>query len=167
MGRKFIDCREYPSEMNCETAEHPFGSIKQWMNQGAFLMRGLENVRAELSLTALVHNLRRALNILGGEQARTRGCYAWRRPAPSSRAATAVSCCGDRYSGASVIPAISRGAGIDDRPGNSLGQNFQRETAYPIAQAGHDDDATSRIGGERGRNHLGPLGAEVTRRLGD
>jgi hypothetical protein len=35
------------------------------MNQGAFLMRGLENVRAEFSLTALVYNLRRALNILG------------------------------------------------------------------------------------------------------
>ena len=30
-------------------------------------MRGLENVRAEFSLTALVHNLRRALNILGVE----------------------------------------------------------------------------------------------------
>jgi hypothetical protein len=35
------------------------------MNQGAFLTRGLENVRAEFSLTALVYNLRRALNILG------------------------------------------------------------------------------------------------------
>ena len=48
-----------------EVVEHPFGSIKQWMYQGAFLMRGLENVRAEFSLTALVYNLRRALNILG------------------------------------------------------------------------------------------------------
>ena len=48
-----------------ETVEHPFGSIKQWMNQGAFLMRGLEKVRAEFSLKALVNNLRRALNILG------------------------------------------------------------------------------------------------------
>ena len=48
-----------------ETVEHPFGSIKQWMNWGAFLMRGLEKVRAEFSLTALVYNLRRALNILG------------------------------------------------------------------------------------------------------
>ncbi|MCS3585566.1 transposase [Bradyrhizobium elkanii] len=48
-----------------EIVEHPFGTIKQWMNQGAFLMRGLENVRAEFSLTALVYNLRRALNILG------------------------------------------------------------------------------------------------------
>ena len=48
-----------------ETVEHPFGSIKQWMNQGAFLMRGLDNVRGEFSLTALVYNLRRALNIIG------------------------------------------------------------------------------------------------------
>ncbi len=50
-----------------ETVEHPFGTIKQWMNQGAFLMRGLDKVRAEFSLTALVYNLRRALNILGTE----------------------------------------------------------------------------------------------------
>jgi len=48
-----------------ETVEHPFGTIKQWMNQGAFLMRGLEKVRGEFSLTALAYNLRRALNILG------------------------------------------------------------------------------------------------------
>ncbi len=48
-----------------ELVEHPFGSIKQWMNQGAFLMKGLDNVQAEFSLTALVYNLRRALNILG------------------------------------------------------------------------------------------------------
>ena len=37
----------------CELVEHPFGSIKQWMNQGAFSMRGLEKVSAEFSLTAL------------------------------------------------------------------------------------------------------------------
>jgi hypothetical protein len=34
------------------------------MNQGAFLMRGLKKVRAEFSLTALVYNLRRVLNIV-------------------------------------------------------------------------------------------------------
>jgi transposase len=50
-----------------EVVEHPFGSIKQWMYQGAFLTRGLANVRAEFSLTALAYNLRRALNILGVE----------------------------------------------------------------------------------------------------
>ena len=48
-----------------ETVEHPFGSIKQWMNQGAFLMRGLQKVRGEFSLTALAYNLRRVLNIVG------------------------------------------------------------------------------------------------------
>jgi Transposase DDE domain len=48
-----------------ETVEHPFGTIKQWMNQGAFLMRGLEKVRVEFSLTALAYNLRRVLNIVG------------------------------------------------------------------------------------------------------
>jgi Transposase DDE domain len=48
-----------------EAVEHPFGSIKQWMNQGAFLMRGLEKVRAEFSLTALAYNLRGVLNIVG------------------------------------------------------------------------------------------------------
>jgi len=48
-----------------ESVEHPFGSIKQWMGQGAFLMKGLENVRAEFSLTALAYNMRRVINILG------------------------------------------------------------------------------------------------------
>jgi len=42
-----------------------FGTIKQWMNQGAFLMRWLEKVRAEFSLTALAYHLRRVLNIVG------------------------------------------------------------------------------------------------------
>jgi transposase len=48
-----------------ETVEHPFGTIKQWMNQGAFLTRGLGKVRGEFSLTALAYNMRRALNIVG------------------------------------------------------------------------------------------------------
>ena len=43
-----------------ESVEHPFGSIKQWMGQGAFLTRRLDNVRGEFSLTALAYNLRRA-----------------------------------------------------------------------------------------------------------
>ena len=48
-----------------EAVEHPFGTIKRWMNQGAFLMRGLEKVRGEFSLTALAYNLRQVLNIVG------------------------------------------------------------------------------------------------------
>ena len=48
-----------------EIVEHPFGTIKHWGNQGYFLMRTLENVRAEFSLTALTYNLKRVINILG------------------------------------------------------------------------------------------------------
>ena len=51
-----------------EIVEHPFGSIKQWMNQGAFLMRGLVKVRAEFSLTALAYNMTRVLTIVGTER---------------------------------------------------------------------------------------------------
>ncbi len=47
-----------------EVVEHPFGTIKQWMYQGAFLMRGVEKVRAEFSLTALAYNIRRVLNLV-------------------------------------------------------------------------------------------------------
>ncbi len=46
------------------SVEHPFGTIKQWMYQGAFLMRGLDKVRAEFSLTALAYNIRRVLNLV-------------------------------------------------------------------------------------------------------
>ncbi|MBJ6123514.1 hypothetical protein [Sphingomonas mollis] len=35
------------------------------MNQGAFLMRGLDKVRAEFSLTALAYDLRRAITLIG------------------------------------------------------------------------------------------------------
>ncbi len=48
-----------------ESVEHPFGSVKQWMGQGTFLMRRLDNVRAEFSLTAIAYNLRRAITLVG------------------------------------------------------------------------------------------------------
>src|SRR5260370_15126614 len=47
-----------------EIVEHPFGSIKQWMNHGAYMMRGLVKVRAEFSLTALAYNMTRVLTIV-------------------------------------------------------------------------------------------------------
>ena len=46
-------------------AEHPFGTIKRHMDQGYFLMRGLPNVGAEMSLTVLAYNIKRAVKILG------------------------------------------------------------------------------------------------------
>jgi transposase len=45
--------------------EHPFGTIKRWMNQAYFLTRGLTNVRAEFCLSALAYNLKRVLAIVG------------------------------------------------------------------------------------------------------
>ena len=47
------------------SVEHPFSTIKQWMGQGAFLTRRLNNVRGEFSLTALAYNMRRAINLVG------------------------------------------------------------------------------------------------------
>jgi transposase len=51
-----------------ELVEHPFGTIKHWWDQGHFLMKGLEKVRAEFSLSTLAYNIRRVLNILGVER---------------------------------------------------------------------------------------------------
>ena len=48
-----------------KSVERLFGSIKQWMGQGALLTRRIHNVRGEFSLTALIHNMRRAINLVG------------------------------------------------------------------------------------------------------
>jgi transposase len=45
--------------------EHPFGTIKRWMDQGYFLMRGKQKVSTEMSLSSLAYNITRVLNILG------------------------------------------------------------------------------------------------------
>jgi hypothetical protein len=47
--------------------EHVFGTLRQW-NHDCFLTRGLEKVRAEFSLSSLVYNLRRVLNLIGTEE---------------------------------------------------------------------------------------------------
>ena len=67
LDRMAARVKAHPDIMNerRNSVEHPFGSIKQWMGQGAFLMRRLENVRGEFSLTALAYNIRRALNLVG------------------------------------------------------------------------------------------------------
>jgi transposase len=59
LDRMAARLRQRPGILNQrrESVEHPFGSIKQWMYQGAFLMRGLEKVRAEFSLTGLAYNI--------------------------------------------------------------------------------------------------------------
>ncbi|MFQ5668876.1 MAG: IS1182 family transposase [Candidatus Binatia bacterium] len=49
-------------------AEHPFGTMKRGMDQGYFLLRGLEKVKAEFSLTVLAYNLKRVIRIVGVPQ---------------------------------------------------------------------------------------------------
>jgi transposase len=49
-------------------AEHPFGTIKVGMNQGSFLLKGIQKVSIEFGLTVLGYNFKRVLNHLGVEQ---------------------------------------------------------------------------------------------------
>lgn len=49
------------------TVEHPFGTMKRAMDAGYFLLKGLEGVRGEFSLSVLAYNLKRVINTLGVE----------------------------------------------------------------------------------------------------
>jgi len=46
-------------------SEHPFGTIKRSFNQGYMLLKGLEKVSAEASLSVLAYNIKRVINIVG------------------------------------------------------------------------------------------------------
>ncbi len=48
-----------------ELAEHPFGTMKWLMGHSRFLVRGLRKAKAELALTVLGYNLKRAVAICG------------------------------------------------------------------------------------------------------
>jgi hypothetical protein len=48
--------------------EQPFGTVKHSVNQGYFLIRGLPNVRSEMSLTVLAYNIKRAIRLLGARE---------------------------------------------------------------------------------------------------
>ena len=51
-----------------QLVEHPFGTMKRWMEQGYFLMRRKEKVATEMSLTVLAYNLKRVLNLVGTQK---------------------------------------------------------------------------------------------------
>jgi hypothetical protein len=59
--------RASPEKMRLrkQLVEHPFGTIKRAWNQGYFLTKGQESVNAEMSLTVLAYNIKRAIKILG------------------------------------------------------------------------------------------------------
>jgi transposase len=48
-----------------QLSEPPFGTIKRAMGHSYFLMRGLNKVGAEMSLTVLSYNIKRVINIIG------------------------------------------------------------------------------------------------------
>jgi len=50
-----------------EKVELPFGHIKRNLGAGAFLLKGLEGVKAEMSLLASCFNITRMINILGAK----------------------------------------------------------------------------------------------------
>ena len=47
------------------TVEHPFGTIKRWMNQGYLLLKGLRKVKGEFGLSVIAYNMKRAIRIKG------------------------------------------------------------------------------------------------------
>ena len=49
-------------------AEHPYGTIKRWMNFTHFSLKGLVKVRTEWSLVTLAYNLKRVLNLVSFEK---------------------------------------------------------------------------------------------------
>lgn len=49
-----------------EKVELPFGHIKSNLKGGSFLLRGLEGVKAEMSINSTCFNLVRTINLLGG-----------------------------------------------------------------------------------------------------
>jgi transposase len=59
-----VRCRPEVMKQRTQLVEHPFGTRKRWWDAGYFLMRGLEKVRTEFSLTVLAYNLRRVLNLV-------------------------------------------------------------------------------------------------------
>ena len=56
--------RQKMSQRLC-ISEHPFGTIKRWMDAGYYLLRGKRKVEGETALMCLGYNLIRAMNLLG------------------------------------------------------------------------------------------------------
>lgn len=63
--RAALRTRERPEAMKLRKclAEHPFGTIKRWMNGAHFLTKGLRNVTTEFLLMAIAFNLKRVHSI--------------------------------------------------------------------------------------------------------
>jgi len=64
MRKRMVDYPEKARQRK-EIVEHPFGTLKHGMNHGYFLLRGIQKVEAEVSMSVLVYNMKRVLNIMG------------------------------------------------------------------------------------------------------
>lgn len=82
LGRSFFEATSQQIERNLEAdkstgiyklraqrVEHPFGHFRRTLSVRSFLMRGLQGVKAEMSLYASAFNIRRMITILGGVSA--------------------------------------------------------------------------------------------------
>jgi len=49
------------------TVEHPFGTLKMWMEYTHFQMKTFKRVSSEMSLHVLAYNLKRVMNIMGAK----------------------------------------------------------------------------------------------------
>jgi transposase len=63
--QKSIEANPELMKTRQQIVDHPFGTIKPWNDQGYFLMRGLEKVRAEMRLSAVAYHLKRVWHLLG------------------------------------------------------------------------------------------------------
>jgi hypothetical protein len=70
LERMQLRTHQHPDKMRKrkQLVEHPFGTMKRWMDQGYFLMRGKQKVTTEMSLTVLAYNLKRVLNLMGARK---------------------------------------------------------------------------------------------------
>jgi transposase len=62
LDRMALRVRDHPEIMplRMQLAEHPFGTLKRAWHHGFFLCRGLKKVAAEMSLSVMAYNLKRA-----------------------------------------------------------------------------------------------------------
>lgn len=77
-------------ETRRNTVEHPFGTLKRALNHGYFLMKRMTNVTAEISLSALVYNIKRLMKILPFDAIIEAVCAA-KRPIPADRERSCLS----------------------------------------------------------------------------
>lgn len=75
VDQDFLDTVEEQTQENIEAyklrqmiVEHPFGTIKRAWEASYFLTRGKKSVSAEIGLSFLAYNLKRAINILGVQE---------------------------------------------------------------------------------------------------